>query len=180
MKRVMIVGGPGSGKSTLARMLGEKTGLPVIHMDHIHWMSGWIERTKDDKDRLTREVHRQDLWILEGGHSRTYQDRLAHADTFIWLDVPVWLRVWRVLKRSWFYRGRSRPDLPEGCPEQFNWQTIEFLRFIWRTRRSSRATLDAIYKDPPGHVSVVRLKTIDETNAFVETFPSRASASDET
>ena len=36
MQRVMIVGQPGSGKSTLARRLGERTGLPVVHIDTIH------------------------------------------------------------------------------------------------------------------------------------------------
>lgn len=36
MKRVMIVGQPGAGKSTLARQLGERTGLPVVHIDTIH------------------------------------------------------------------------------------------------------------------------------------------------
>jgi adenylate kinase family enzyme len=100
MKRVMIVGGPGSGKSTLARLLGERTGLPVVHIDHIHWQAGWIERDKEDKDRLTREVHARDAWIFEGGHSRTYDDRMARADTLIWLDMPVWLRLWRVLRRT--------------------------------------------------------------------------------
>lgn len=40
MKRVMITGGPGSGKSMLAAALGEKTGLPVYHMDKIHYRPG--------------------------------------------------------------------------------------------------------------------------------------------
>jgi adenylate kinase family enzyme len=35
MERIMIVGQPGSGKSTLAQVLGEVTGLPVIHIDKI-------------------------------------------------------------------------------------------------------------------------------------------------
>jgi dephospho-CoA kinase len=36
----MIVGQPGAGKSTLARALGVATGLPVVHMDMIHWQPG--------------------------------------------------------------------------------------------------------------------------------------------
>lgn len=45
MRRVMIVGHPGSGKSTLARAMGERTGLPVVHIDQIHWRPGWVAQT---------------------------------------------------------------------------------------------------------------------------------------
>lgn len=168
MKRVMIVGGPGSGKSTLATRLGEVTGLPVYHMDQIHWCSGWVERAREEKSRMTHEVHMKDEWIFEGGHSATYAERVARADTFIWLDVPVWLRIFRVLKRSAMHHGQTRPDLAEGCPEQFNWQTVEFLSFIWRTRHTARAKLVAIYEAPHEHLNVVRLKTKTELNAFLQ------------
>ena len=56
MQRVMVIGQPGSGKSTFARSLGAATGLPVHHMDHIHWMSGWQERPRAEKLRMVREV----------------------------------------------------------------------------------------------------------------------------
>ena len=53
MQRIMIVGRPGSGKSSLAQAIGERTGLPVIHIDKIHWQPGWVERSKAEK---TQEV----------------------------------------------------------------------------------------------------------------------------
>ncbi|WP_420332030.1 DNA topology modulation protein FlaR [Roseibium sp.] len=173
MKRVMIVGGPGSGKSTLARRLGERTGLPVFHMDKIHWCAGWVERARDEKDRMTHEVHIQDRWIFEGGHSSTYPERVARADTFVWLDVPVGLRIFRVLKRSVVNYGTTRPDLADGCPERLDFQTIEFLRFIWRTRHSARAKLLAVYQEPPRHLDVFRLTTKLEFDAFLRTCAER-------
>jgi len=168
MKRVMIVGGPGSGKSLLARRLGDQTGLPVYHMDKIHFRAGWLERTREEKDRLTQEVHAKDAWIFEGGHSRTFPERAARADTFIWLDVPVGLRIFRVLKRSILHYGQTRPDLAEGCPERLNWETVEFIRFILRTRRSARSKLMQIYRNPPNHLRVVRLRTKVEISAFLQ------------
>jgi len=99
VKRIMIVGQPGSGKSTLAQALGEKTGLPVIHIDKIHWQPGWVERSKAEKTRLCQEAERQERWIFEGGHSATWETRLARADMLVWIDRPVGLRLWRVLRR---------------------------------------------------------------------------------
>jgi adenylate kinase family enzyme len=173
MQRVMIVGGPGSGKSTLARALGARTGLPVYHMDHIHWQSGWVERALPDKVPLALAVQARDQWIFEGGLSRTYADRIARADTFIWLDLPVGLRFWRVLRRSVIYWGRARPDLLEGCVERFGPETLPFWRFIWRTRQSSRVPLLAVVADPPAHLHVVHLCKVREVRAFLASVSSQ-------
>lgn len=168
----MIVGGPGSGKSTLARALGEGTGLPVHHMDQIHWMPGWVERPRAEKTRLCHEVHMREAWIFEGGHSATWPERMARADTLIWLDLPVLLRQWRVIHRSIRYRGDSRPDLPKGCPERFDRETLAFHRFIWQSRRRTRARLLAIFAAPPAHLATVRLGTRRAVGQFLAEIPA--------
>ena len=169
MRRVMIVGQPGSGKSTLARALGARTGLPVIHMDHIHWKPGWIERDRAEKDRLVREAHAGEAWVFEGGHSATYGERLARADTLIWLDVPLGLRLRRVVTRTFRHRGRTRPDLPEGCPERLG-NLPEFVRFIWRSRRTSRERIARLVTEAGPGTEVVILSS----GAQVESYLSRA------
>ena len=35
--KIAILGTSGSGKSTLAKRLGERYGLPVLHMDTVHF-----------------------------------------------------------------------------------------------------------------------------------------------
>lgn len=160
----MVVGQPGSGKSTFARMLGVATGLPVVHIDRIHWMDGWIPRDVAEKDRLTREVHARDAWIFEGGHSRSWPERLARADTLVWIDVGLTLRTWRILRRFALGHGRARPDLPEGCLERIDG---EFLAYVWRTRRTARAAIAAIFADPPPHLALHRISTPAEARALV-------------
>lgn len=148
MRRVMIVGQPGAGKSTLARALGDITGLPVVHIDRIHWTPGWVARATADKDALCAEVHARDDWIFEGGHSKTWPERLARCDTLIWLDFPLPVRMARVLWRSLRYRGRNRPDLPDHCPERFD---LTFYRWIFDTRRTARDNMLQLYRSaPPG------------------------------
>ena len=159
----MVVGGPGSGKSTLAVELGRRTGLPVRHMDLIHWQPGWVERPVEEKDRLTREVHAEDAWIFEGGHSRTYDERAARADTLIWLDLPVTLRLWRVLRRWRTWHGQTRPDLPPDCPERID---PEFIRFTIRTRRSSPARIARLVAEHP-HLQVHHLRSRREIRRFM-------------
>ncbi|MEM8592474.1 MAG: hypothetical protein AAGF13_08085 [Pseudomonadota bacterium] len=138
MNRVMVIGQPGAGKSTLAIMLGEKTGLPIVHLDHIHWKPGWVPRPLEEKILLVRAEEEKPRWIIEGGLKRTSETRLARADTLVWINVGLARRLWRVIARSWRYRGQSRPDLTEGCPEQFGWITVEFVWFILKTARSAK------------------------------------------
>lgn len=167
MQRVMIVGQPGSGKSTLARKLGERTGLPVVHIDTIHWQPGWNERSPDEKTRLCLEVEARDRWIFEGGHSTTWENRVARADLLIWIDRSATLRFLRVLRRTLLNRGQSRPDLPENCPELLG-NLPEFLRFMWQTRNTSRAKIRHFVSTAPLACRVVHLQSNRETRIFLE------------
>ena len=136
----MIVGQPGSGKSSLALRLGEVTGLPVIHIDRIHWQPGWIERSKAEKTRLCLQAEAGERWIFEGGHSRTWPSRLARADLLVWIDRPLGLRLWRVLRRAFTQLGQTRPDMADGCPERLR-SLPEFAYFIVTTARSHRRNI---------------------------------------
>ncbi len=174
LRRVMVVGQPGSGKSTFARMLGAASGLPVVHIDRIHWMDGWVPRDAAEKDRLTREVHARETWIFEGGHSSTWPERLDRADTLVWIDVGLTLRLWRILRRVVLGYGRARPDMPEGCPERIDGEFAAFLAFVWRTRHSARAAIAAIFADPPPHLALHRIATPAEARALVALLAERA------
>lgn len=170
MKRIMIVGCPGSGKSTMARWVGEQTGLPVQHMDHIHWMPDWIERPRADRLEMIRLVEESDRWIIEGGISERYAERLARADLLVWLDLPVSVRLWRVIQRSWRYRGQSRPDLPEGCPEKLDRETLNFLIWIWQNRNSSRQKIADTVHLHDGAAVIHHLRCAGAVRAFQKAF----------
>ncbi len=170
MKRIMIVGQPGSGKSTFARAVAAGFGLPVVHLDHIHWMPGWQERPLAEKISLISAEEANDTWVIEGGLSATYANRLARAEMLIWLDRDWRLRLFRVLRRSWHYRGRARPDLPDGCVEAFGRVTVEFIGFIWRTRHKNRATLAELARQAQeGGKAVVYLASDRAARSWLET-----------
>jgi adenylate kinase family enzyme len=170
----MITGGPGSGKSWLARHMGDITGLPVTHMDHIHWKPGWVERGAEEKMRLVREVYARDAWIVEGGHSRSYPERLARSDTVIWLDIPLPLRLWRVIRRTFEQYGQTRPDLPENCPERFGAGKLELIWYMLRTNTRNRRRLETIFADPPPQASMIHLVSRREVGRFLATVREEA------
>ncbi|KAJ02680.1 hypothetical protein [Sulfitobacter mediterraneus] len=171
MKRVMIVGGPGSGKSTLARILGPRLGLPVFHMDQIHWQENWVERPMEEKLPMAQAVETQDRWVFEGGMSVTYGNRMQRADTLIWLDLPVGLRLWRVTKRLFRYLGKARPDLPPGCHESLHPETLRFYRFIWQTRHASRAKIAKLLAEADEGLKVAHLRSPSEVQAWLDKQP---------
>ena len=169
MDRIMIIGQPGSGKSTLARALGERTGLPVVHIDKIHWQSGWIERSKAVKTRLCREAEQQSHWIFEGGHSATWLSRVARAEMLIVLDRSLALRLWRVVFRAVTGLGRTRPDMAEGCPERLS-SLPEFIRYIWTTRNANRDKMRRLAAAAPEGCKVVHLRSDRDVRAFLTRF----------
>lgn len=125
MRRLLIIGPCGSGKSTLARELSPRMGLPLVHMDQLGWQAGWIETEKAELNARLAEVVAQDEWLIEGNYGSTLAPRLERADTVIYLDFPIRLCLWRLIRRIASHRAQSRPDMPEGCPERFD------LAFFW-------------------------------------------------
>jgi adenylate kinase family enzyme len=125
MNRVLIIGPCGSGKSTLARELAPRMGLPLIHMDQLGWQAGWVETEKAELNARLAETVAQDAWLIEGNYGSTLAPRLERADTVIYLDFPIRLCLWRLIRRVTSLRGQSRPDMPEGCPERID------LAFFW-------------------------------------------------
>ena len=76
MKRVLILGCGGAGKSTLARTLGERTGLPVVHLDQGWWLPGWRNPPEEVFDRWLEEQLEKESWIMDGNYLRTLELRL--------------------------------------------------------------------------------------------------------
>lgn len=97
MKRVMVIGGPGGGKSTFAIELATRTGLPLYHSDCLIPPFGNENEFRELVQRYD-EIQSCQTWILDGVYHQLFK-RAASADTIIFIDMPWFLRFWRVLKR---------------------------------------------------------------------------------
>lgn len=155
MQRIVVMGPPGSGKSTLSQHLGKQLGLPVFHLDQAYWQSGWIETPVDRFQAEVERMSRLPAWVIDGNYTDTIGARFAAADAVIYLDVPSWLSMIRLLRRMVLSYGRVRADAAEGCAERFD---LGFLRFAWSWNRMRRKRNLALVESFPGTRIVLRTK----------------------
>lgn len=162
MQRVLIVGPCGAGKSTLSYAVADRLGLPLFHMDKLSWKPGWIDSTHDELRAALAPVLAQDRWVIEGNYGGTLPERLARADTVVVLDYAIPLCLWRIVKRWWKYRGGTRPDMTEGCPEKIDG---EFLWYVATWRWGPARRLEDSLRSWRGHV--VRLASPREADRWL-------------
>ena len=127
-KKYIVVGISGTGKSHFARLLHEKTGIPVFHMDSIIWKKNWEEATSEEVLKSLKAIRKQNAWIIEGWIEAYSRGPLQDCDTFFYLDFPGYVAAWGGLKRWMENWNKKRPELPEGCIETINpsflWQML--------------------------------------------------------
>jgi len=165
MDKILIIGCGGAGKSTLARQLGEKTGIPVVHLDKLYWHPGWVESSKEEIDAKIMAEMEKPRWIMDGNYNRTIPMRLQYCDTVIYLDYSRLTCLFGVVKRVIGSYGKVRPDMGEGCPERFDWS---FIQWIWGFNQKNREKYYRLLKEAEG-VKAVILRNRREAKNFLST-----------
>jgi adenylate kinase family enzyme len=167
MQRIVILGNAGAGKSTLARAIGARLGLSVVHLDRLFWSPGWVEPDADTFRQQVREAVAGQAWVCEGNYARrTFDLRLPRADLVIWLDMPRWLCMQRVLLRSLL--DRPRADRPDGCRERLDRAFLTFLTFVWTFDKAYRPGIEAVREAVGPQVPVVRLHDRRAVGRFLD------------
>lgn len=173
MRRIIVIGCQGSGKTSLARNLGRKLGLPVVHLDVLYWRPGWKPSDKPSFRVRAAEAIAGEAWVVDGSFSGLAFDlTLARADTLVIIDCPRWLCQWRILWRSAVDRDAMRPDLPAGCPEQFDWK---LMREAWRYDTERGPVIEAERVQYGADVPVVRLQSDREIQDFLDAVSAPAN-----
>lgn len=164
MKKIAIIGSGGAGKSTLAVQLGETLGLDVYHIDSLFWKPGWVSIPRDELREILTELVQRESWIIDGNYSDSLDIRLAVADTVVFLDFPRHICLWRVIKRFLQNRGKVRPDMGPGCPEQID---CEFINWIWSFPINSRPRILQKIEQHFRGGQVIALRSPREVRQFI-------------
>ncbi len=163
MKRILLIGCCCAGKTTAALELGRKFNFSVYHLDKLWWLPGWQGKNRENFDAELRRILQLDSWIIDGNFIRTLPERLKYADTVIFLKYSRTRCLWRAFKRFLQYRGRSRGDMTEGCPERLDG---EFIRFIWNYNRDILPRVQNALNEQPG-VRVLTFTSPAEFRVFL-------------
>lgn len=100
MKRVSVVGTGGSGKTTFARALAARLRVPHVELDALHWSPDSTPVGDVVFAERVNVATAGDAWVCDGNYSWARPIVLGRADTVVWLDLPFWTCLWRVLNRT--------------------------------------------------------------------------------
>lgn len=167
--KIAIIGYSGSGKSTLARALGERLDCPVLHLDSVYHGPGWSVRPDEEVLQAVENFLEHDAWVVDGTYSRFhFERRMSEADRIIILSFNRFACLWRVWKRYRHYRGQSRPDIAEGCPEKLDWVFVRRVLIDGRSKTPKQRLKKICEKYSE---KIVILKNQHQIDRFLEEFP---------
>ena len=138
--RVAVHGTSGSGKTTAARAIAETIEAPLLELDAVRHQPGWAVLPDEDFRSLVADAAAAERWVIDGNYEvvRTVVDR--RATHIVWLDLPRWLIMWRVTRRS-VDRALFKRELWHGNREGFrDWLAPTHpVRWAWSTFDRRRA-----------------------------------------
>jgi adenylate kinase family enzyme len=170
VRRVNVKGTSGSGKSTFARELAERLGVTYVELDALHHGPNWAEPTVEEFQARVREAMdaSPDGWVIDGNYEAKLGDSLiGAADTIVWLDLPLPLKLRRVARRT---RERIRDDVELWNGNKETWRNALWGReslFAWMIRghfRQRRAWPRLYGNDP----RFVRLRSVAEARRWLD------------
>jgi adenylate kinase family enzyme len=169
----VVVGSTCSGKSTLAQRLAALHGVPFVELDALYWKPGWVGSSDDEFFARIAEATGGDAWVIAGSYTRSRHLTWPRVQAVVWLDLPLALIVWRVLRRSW--RRWLRSEVLWGTNAERFWPQLAIWRkedsLVWwafHTHRPNRSRLLADMTDPTwAHIRFIRLCSRSEIQEFV-------------
>lgn len=117
--KISIIGNCGSGKSTLARNISDKLGIPYIELDRFWFEAGGLD-VKNGETQKAEEIRQKietqvknfindENWVSDGFYSRVQPLICAEADHLVFIDIPLYRRIFNHIKRVFF--SKRHPEL---------------------------------------------------------------------
>ena len=176
-KRILVIGNSCSGKSTLAGFLASVLDVPFIELDSLNWEENWVSLAEKDPEELTRRFQKAtsgECWVVAGSYTEYSKEIFwEKLETIIWLDMPMYLLIWRMLCRSW-RRWRTNELLWGTNYERISsqlmfWRSESLLNWIIKQHQPKRnEMLQDYFSSEWGHIRFIRICSRNEINSFLK------------
>lgn len=181
-RRIVVLGDSCSGKSTLAQRLAEGLDARYVELDALYWRPHWTPAPVDEFLEALTTVASRDRWVTAGNYtSRAQVTTWPRAELIVWLDLPLWRVLPRMVRRTW-RRWRNREVL-WGTNVEEPWQHLRlwevdknlFSYTVLRHRSRRAAYIQAMLDPRWAHARWVRLRSSAEIEAFARDFEAQAA-----
>jgi hypothetical protein len=168
------VGTTGSGKTTFARALAQGLGVPHVELDALFWEPGWMMAPREVFLARAAAATSGDAWVTDGNYGGAgVRDVLwRRADSVVWLDYPLRVIFWRLLRRT-LLRIRSGKEFWPGTGNRETVRGAFFSRqslFIWLFRtywRRKKLIPAALARPEFSHLQVRRFASPAEAERWL-------------
>ena len=165
--KIAVVGGSGAGKTTLGKELARWLDAPFIEVDAIRHKANWeCASPAEVRTAVHAVLGDAPRWVIDGFCGKELGDYVPNlADTIVWLDFRLGVKLARLLRRS-FQRVTTQEPLWNGNTE--TWRGVFVggdsvighpLRTHFRQRRHFAQTLEA--------QKTVRLHDLNEVKVWL-------------
>jgi adenylate kinase family enzyme len=173
--RIAITGPSGSGKTTLANELARTLRLRMIEIDALHHGPNWESCGAEVlRERVARATAGHD-WVTDSMYHRMLGDLISdRADLIVWLDLPVALVMWRLLRRT-HVRNVQKTVLWNGNVEPGWRESTKYL--LWPALKAAFRNRREFPQRFERYADVRRLRSDAQVRAFVQSIQATASTS---
>ena len=177
MTCIVVIGPGGSGKTRLSALLADRLHARHVEIDALWHGPNWESCGPEELHRRVSAATEGDDWVCDGTYHTIIGDIvLERGETVAWLDLPVRLVMWRLVRRSWV-RKRDQVTLWNGNTEdawlnQIRWLFWPAFKRAFENRRDLAARL-ALHPQ----LQVHRLRSDAEVEAFVQSIQPTESMS---
>jgi adenylate kinase family enzyme len=163
-RRVVVRGNSGSGKTTMARRISTVLDVPHIELDGVFHQREWTPLSDEEFVARVAAVAAEDAWVVCGNYRRVADLLVDRADTAILFDLPRWMVMSRIVRRT-LGRIVRREELWNGNRERWrNFFALDpeksVIAFAWETHAARHEWVAEFVADPPSeNLRLVRIAT---------------------